>query len=109
MAAKLGTVMLIHDDNRPRLQWPLGVVVKVFPGRDGVNRTVELKTAKGNITSSIDRLRNLEIMNDGQETVNSGQPGNDPGFSHSDSLNKCIGPIKVSVCTPTSNIVDIWA
>ena len=42
-----GSVVLIREGGTPRLQWPLGVVTKMFPGRDGIVRAVELKTSKG--------------------------------------------------------------
>ncbi|XP_055632364.1 uncharacterized protein LOC129772870 [Toxorhynchites rutilus septentrionalis] len=40
-----GTVVVIKDDNLPPLQWPLGRIIKVHPGKDGVVRVVTLKTA----------------------------------------------------------------
>lgn len=45
---KVGTIVVIKHDNLPPLQWPLGVVVKVFPGKDNVIRVVSVKT-KNNI------------------------------------------------------------
>ncbi|XP_055633267.1 uncharacterized protein LOC129773651 [Toxorhynchites rutilus septentrionalis] len=42
---KPGAVVVIKDDNLPPIQWPLGRITKVHPGKDGVVRVVTLKTA----------------------------------------------------------------
>ncbi|XP_013390867.1 uncharacterized protein LOC106159196 [Lingula anatina] len=57
----IGSVVLVRDQNSPRLLWPLGVVQRVFPGRDGLVRSVEVKTSKGLITRPIQKLHDLEI------------------------------------------------
>ncbi|XP_068250434.1 uncharacterized protein [Palaemon carinicauda] len=56
-----GDLVLIKEDNLPRLKWPLGVIVDVFKGRDGLVRSVRLKTKKGEMTRPIQRLYNLEV------------------------------------------------
>ena len=58
---RVGSLVLVQDD-QPRLKWPLGVITKVFPGRDGVIRTVEVKTSAGTLIRSIPRIHDLEIM-----------------------------------------------
>ncbi|XP_053686410.1 uncharacterized protein LOC128735951 [Sabethes cyaneus] len=40
-----GAVVVIKDDNLPPIQWPLGRITKVHPGKDGVVRVVTLRTA----------------------------------------------------------------
>jgi hypothetical protein len=40
-------MVLIKEDNVVPLHWPLGRVVQVHPGHDGVVRVVSVKTAKG--------------------------------------------------------------
>ena len=40
---EVGSMVLVREDGKPRLQWPLGVITKTFVGRDGLIR-VELKT-----------------------------------------------------------------
>ena len=62
---RVGSVVLLQDDNRPRLIWPLGVVTSVFPGRDGLVRTVEVKTAKGVYMRPVQRIHDLEMANHG--------------------------------------------
>ena len=59
---QLGSVVLIQDDRSPSLKWPLGVITKSFPGKDGVVRTVKLKTASGKLIRSIQRIHDLEII-----------------------------------------------
>jgi hypothetical protein len=58
---KIGSVVLIREDNVGRLHWPMGKVNKLFPGRDGVVRSVELQTARGPVLRSIQRLHQLEV------------------------------------------------
>ena len=58
---EVGSLVLIQGEG-PRLDWPLGVVIKIFPSKDGLTRTVLLKTAKGEITRPVQRLHNLEIV-----------------------------------------------
>ena len=44
---KAGTVVIVKYDNSPPLCWPLGVIVDVLPGKDGIVRNVRVKTNKG--------------------------------------------------------------
>ena len=64
---KVGNLVMIREDGCPRLQWPLGVVQKVFPGRDGLVRSAEVKTTRGVFVRPIQRLHDLDI-NDGFES-----------------------------------------
>lgn len=54
------SVVLIHD-NTPRMQWKMGVIEKLYPGRDGKVRTADVRTSKGVLTRPIQRLHDLEI------------------------------------------------
>ena len=56
-----GSIVLVREDNVPRLHWPLGVVTDLFPGKDGLVRSVNVKTSKGVICRSVQRLHDLEI------------------------------------------------
>lgn len=58
---KVGSVVLVREDNQPRLKWSMGVVQKLFEGIDGVPRAAEIKTASGVYVRAIQRLHNLEI------------------------------------------------
>ena len=65
---KKGSIVLIHDDSVPRLQWPMGKVINVYPGKDGKVRSVQMQTLKGQITRPIQRLCQLEgVTFDGME------------------------------------------
>lgn len=44
---KIGTLVLIREDNLPPLCWQLGRVVELHPGSDGISRVVSLRTARG--------------------------------------------------------------
>ena len=60
-----GSVVLVEADHRPHLQWPLGIITQVFPDKDGLIRTVEVKTSSGKLVRSVQRVHDLEIMNNG--------------------------------------------
>ena len=59
---KPGEVVLIKDEGYPRLQWPIGLVQKIFPGIDHHTRAVELKTKKGILVRPIQKLHSLELI-----------------------------------------------
>lgn len=60
---KKGSFVLIREDNIPRMLWPCCGVLEVFPGKDGLVRSVKLRTAKGIVQRPIQRLHDLEINN----------------------------------------------
>lgn len=45
VAIEVGRVVIINEDNVPPASWPLGKIVKLHPGKDGVVRVVTLRTA----------------------------------------------------------------
>ena len=47
---KVDTWRLIHDET-PRTQWKLGVIIQLHRGKDGLVRSVTLRTIKGNLIS----------------------------------------------------------
>ena len=59
---KEGSMVLIRDEGKPRLQWPLAIVTKLYSGRDGLIRAVDLRTAKGKISRTIQKLHKLEMF-----------------------------------------------
>ena len=59
---KVGSVVLVQGEGTNRLQWPLGVIQAIHPGRDGLVRCVEVKTAKGLFTRPIQRMHSLEMI-----------------------------------------------
>ena len=54
--------MVLLQDNSPRLQWPLGLVEEVFPGRDGVIRTVQVRAKSDSFVRSVEKLHMLELQ-----------------------------------------------
>ena len=58
---KIGTVVLIKEQNLPCTQWALGRITKVYPGKDGVTRTVTVKTVSHEIKRSVKSLCPLPI------------------------------------------------
>jgi hypothetical protein len=70
---QVGSVVLIREENTPRLNWPLGVVTELFPGKDGLVRSVCLKTTKGTLTRPIQLLHDLEINNNTGTSGGSGE------------------------------------
>ena len=58
---KVGDVVLIHDDN-PRVSWKLALVTSINRGRDGLVRSVNLRTANGTTNRPITRLHPLEVQ-----------------------------------------------
>ena len=77
---KEGTLVLIREDNTPRLCWPVGVVNKMIIGRDGLARTYEVRTNKGVVIRPVQRLHSLELESPAlQSEINDlvGDPGDD--------------------------------
>ncbi|GFY40819.1 integrase catalytic domain-containing protein [Trichonephila inaurata madagascariensis] len=49
---RVGDVVLISCDNKKRLDWPMGLVMEVFPGKDNSIRVVKVKTPLGELVLS---------------------------------------------------------
>ena len=75
---KVGSVVLIREEGKSRLKWPLGMVTKVHEGKDGLIRAVDLKTGNGQLTRPVQKLHKLEISDieteSSIETCNSTHP-----------------------------------
>ena len=46
----VGSIVLIKEDNLPRLKWSLGLVENLHKGRDGIVRAADVKTSDGRKT-----------------------------------------------------------
>ena len=57
---EVGDLVLLVDEPLPRGQWRMGRVIKVVPGRDGLVRTVEIKT--GASTSLVRPIQKLCLL-----------------------------------------------
>ncbi|GFS86036.1 DUF5641 domain-containing protein [Nephila pilipes] len=59
---RVGEVVLIGDDNKKHLFWPIAKIIELIPGRDGEIRTVRLKTQHGSVIRPVQRIFPLEIQ-----------------------------------------------
>ena len=54
--------LVLLEENLPRVMWKMGRIFKLLPGKDGLKRSVALRTANGTITiRPVARLIRLEI------------------------------------------------
>lgn len=56
---EVGQLVLIRDDRYPPTKWPLGRVVNVHPGQDGIIRVASVKTASGIFKRPVVRISPL--------------------------------------------------
>lgn len=61
---KEGTLILIKDDNLPPLKWSLGRILKTYPGRDGVSRVADIRTADGITRRAFSKICPLPVNED---------------------------------------------
>jgi hypothetical protein len=67
---RLNEVVLIHDEDTKRLMWSTGLVTELRKSRDGLNRSVTLRTPNGNsINRAIQCLYPLEVRVDDPEDL----------------------------------------
>ncbi|XP_050599569.1 uncharacterized protein LOC126928289 [Bombus affinis] len=66
-----GTIVILREDNVPPMHWPLGRVIKVHPGADGIIRTATVKTATSILDRGVKRLIPLPCQPESEEP---GQP-----------------------------------
>ena len=57
---KIGDLVLVVDYGTPRGSWPLGRIVRVFPGHDDTARSAEVKTKFGLMKRPVVKLALLE-------------------------------------------------
>ena len=63
-----GDVVLIHDHIRKRNQWKMAVVTTLYPGKDGLVRSVTLRTSSGQeLNRPIEKLYPMEIQEEEEE------------------------------------------
>ena len=60
----VGDVVLLPDTRSKCFNWPLGLIVKLFPGIDGVSRVALIKTRSSIVRRSIQGLVPLELRGD---------------------------------------------
>ena len=52
--------LTVADKSSPRNYWPLGRILKAYPGRDGLVRSVRVKTVNGELVRPTEKLCLLE-------------------------------------------------
>lgn len=60
---RIGTLVLMKEDNEPPMRWPLGRILAVHPGSDDLVRVVSVKTKSGIVRRSITKICPLPIEN----------------------------------------------
>ncbi|XP_071579543.1 uncharacterized protein [Temnothorax nylanderi] len=58
---KPGSLVLLTDERFPPCKWPLARVLTLMPGKDGLTRVVQLKTATTTLTRPITKLAVLPV------------------------------------------------
>ena len=61
-----GELVLIADDNVPRRQWPIGRVTNMFPGSDGLVRSVQVRAKGSPYRRPITKICLLEQLGSGE-------------------------------------------
>jgi transposase InsO family protein len=61
---KEGDLVLVTDERDPPLSWPMGRILKIFPGNDKTTRVALLKTSRGECKRPTVKLRLLPIKTD---------------------------------------------
>lgn len=59
---KIGSIVVISDDNLPPSRWSLGRVVATYPAKDGLIRVVDVKCGDSILKRSVHRLGLLPIL-----------------------------------------------
>ena len=54
-----GDIVLIADGTLPRSSWPIGKIIKLFPGHDGIVRVVDVDTKGGILRRPVKKLVHL--------------------------------------------------
>ncbi|XP_076176659.1 uncharacterized protein LOC143151443 [Ptiloglossa arizonensis] len=58
---RVGSLVIVREDHTPPLTWPLGRIVAIHPGKDGVTRVVTVKTAYGEYKRCVKRIAPLPL------------------------------------------------
>jgi hypothetical protein len=77
---KEGDLVLVTDERDAPLLWPLGRIIKIFPGNDKTTRVALVKTARGECKKPTVKLRLLPIKTStyDPDEVLGGAPGDSP-------------------------------
>lgn len=53
---KVGALVLIKNEHVSSMQWQLGRIVRVHPGKDNIIRVVDIKVHRGELTRAVNRI-----------------------------------------------------
>ncbi|GFX56031.1 integrase catalytic domain-containing protein [Trichonephila clavipes] len=73
-----GDIVLVGDDHTKRLNWNLGKILKLYPGKDKKVRVAQVKTKFGSFLRPVQKLYLLEVTEKNKSSVH---PTNSPLFS----------------------------
>ena len=59
----VGDVVIVQEKNSTPTRWPIAKIIAVYPGRDGVVRVVDVKTATGTYTRPSVKIIPLSVDN----------------------------------------------
>ena len=62
--------MIVHEDNKPRLQWRLAVIEDLIEGKDGQARAAHIRTSNHKTTRPVAKLYPLEVHSEECEKQN---------------------------------------
>ncbi|XP_074037922.1 uncharacterized protein [Leptinotarsa decemlineata] len=60
-SSKIGDVVLVSSNNVKRINWPIGKVLEIYPGNDGIPRIAKIKVNSGELIRPFQRLHPLEV------------------------------------------------
>ncbi|GFX81220.1 uncharacterized protein TNCV_1828571 [Trichonephila clavipes] len=66
---RVGEIVLVGNDSKKRINWPLAMIVELVPGRDGNVRIVKVKTQTGVFLRPIQRIFPLESDSNGYHSL----------------------------------------
>ena len=58
---KVGEIVLVSSENKKRIEWPMGRILEIFPGKDGKIRLVKVKVRDGEMLRPVQRVYPLEV------------------------------------------------
>lgn len=67
---EVGEIVLIADENKKKINWPLARVIDIYPGKSNKVRVAKVKTAKSVLVRPVKNLIPLEIRPD--ESISTG-------------------------------------
>jgi hypothetical protein len=78
-----GDIVLIHEANTPKAIWPYGRIIKLYTGKDGTVRVVDVKTQTGFLRRPVHRLYLMESQQEMSLPPIPNPPTNIPPLDHS--------------------------